>query len=169
MKYTSQTRSLIAQTSRNPQQNQENRWTYSKKILKIKDRNMKRYLRNKNSKRCTLENVDLTNRKYRIMKKQERGKYSERIRAETKNKFKPKMIRKIIWETNFENTDKGLKTNGQEGSTKQKNKDVYSTKIWKEKTGRVKVGDAKISGIHMMYSAKKYSKCTEKCLIVFNI
>ena len=109
MKYTSQTRFLIAQTSRNPQQNQENRWTYSKKILKIKDRNMKRYLRNKNSKRCTLENVDLTNRKYRIMKKQERGKYSERIRAETKNKFKPKMIRKIIWETNFENTDKGLK------------------------------------------------------------
>ena len=87
MKYTSQTRFLIAQTYRNPQQNQENRWTYSKKILKIKDRNMKRYLRNKNSKRCTLENVDLTNRKYRIMKKQERGKYSERIRAETKNKL----------------------------------------------------------------------------------
>ena len=110
MKYTSQTRFLIAQTSRNPQQNQENRWTYSKKILKIKDRNMKRYLRNKNSKRCTLENVDLTNRKYRIMKKQERGKYSERIRAETKNKFKPNMMRrKIIWETNLENTDKGLK------------------------------------------------------------
>ena len=47
MKYTSQTRSLIAQTSRNPQQNQKKRWTYSKKILKIKDRNIKRYLRNK--------------------------------------------------------------------------------------------------------------------------
>ena len=42
-------------------------------------------------------------------------------------------------------------------------------KIWKEKTGRVKVGDAKISGILMMYSAKKYIKSTEKCLFVFNI
>ena len=51
----------------------------------------------------------------------------------------------------------------------KKNKDVYSTKIWKEKTRRVKVGDAKISGILMMYSAKKYIKSTEKCLFVFNI
>ena len=42
-------------------------------------------------------------------KKQERGGiYSKRIRSEAKNKFKPKMMRgKIIWETKFENTDKG--------------------------------------------------------------
>ena len=41
MKYTFQTRFLIAQTFRNLQQNQRYRWTYSKKILKIKARNMK--------------------------------------------------------------------------------------------------------------------------------
>ena len=47
MKYTFQTRFLIAQTFRNLQQNQRYRWTYSKKILKIKAGNMKRTLRNK--------------------------------------------------------------------------------------------------------------------------
>ena len=47
MKYTFQTRFLIAQTFRNLQQNQRYRWTYSKKILKIKARIMKRTHRNK--------------------------------------------------------------------------------------------------------------------------
>ena len=56
---------------------------------------------------------------------------------------------------------------GQEVATKQ-NKDVINKKL-KKKTGRVRVGDAKISEILKMYSAKKYSKNTEKCLIVFNI
>ena len=96
MKYTSQTRILIAQTSRNPQQNQKKRWTYSKKIFENKRQEHRDISEIKNLKRCTLENVDLTNKKYRIMKKQERGgRYSKR-RAETKNKFKPNMIRRKI-------------------------------------------------------------------------
>ena len=44
----------------------------------------------------------------KTQKQEKGGIYSKRIRAETKNKFKPKMMRgKIIWETKFENTDKG--------------------------------------------------------------